>query len=92
MLVMVCVQESQLGVLAGSIFIFRRWHMLLGGEEEEMEALWEGHSPLQQGGREGRGSRGEALGGRGCWAVRQALRSVRARGLSVPGHGMCWLT
>ena len=31
------MQESQLGVLAGSIFIFRRWHVKLGREEEEME-------------------------------------------------------
>ena len=35
------MQESQLGVLAGSIFIFRRWHVLLGREEEEMDPCGE---------------------------------------------------
>ena len=35
------MQESQLRVLAGSIFIFRRWHVLLGREEEEMDPCGE---------------------------------------------------
>ena len=35
------MQESQLGVSAGSIFIFRRRHVLLGREEEEMEPCGE---------------------------------------------------